>query len=244
MSQDIKLLGNSIEDDIRKANLKELLDQQEKNVEMVTDNITGLSFLNQFKRMYSGIQDYFLIKKVSKFLFELSSMSAESRVALIDKINEDPIYGQKFGTFLITALDRHDFENKSVMLARVCKYYESGYLSRTNFVRFKGIIEHMDIEDLVKLQYHGYDIVGYPQSRNDISLYQFQTLGLTSIKTSSEMINDGSLFTDGRPHDRHAVEVNLTKYGQDFILVINDYLEANAKRDKEEAEIADKHNNK
>jgi hypothetical protein len=221
MSQDINILGTSIEEDIRKKNLVKLLDQQEKNIATITDNIPGLSIFNQIKKMFTGVQDSFLIQKVYKFLFELSSMSTESRVSLIDKINDDPVYGQKFGTFLIAALDRHDFVPKSIMLARVCKYYEAEEINRSTFVRFKGIIQQMDIEDLVKLKYSYHQIFGYPDKRDDISLYQFQTMGLIQIRSGSELIVSGRIELNRV--DYNQIQVNLTKFGIVFIKVINDY---------------------
>ncbi len=225
MLQAIASLGASIEDDIKRDDLKHLLDLQEKNLETVTDNVPGLSFFNQFKKMYNGIQDFFLMKKVSRFLFEISSMSAEARIHLIDSINSDPVYGQKFGTFLIAALDRHDFEDKSIYLARVCKYYENGYLTRSKMVRFKGLIEQIDLEDLVNLKYDGLSCVGYPMHHLDIALYQFQTLGLTKVRTGGELISSGPLTLDRISFNRDRVEVDLTTFGTEFIRVINDFYE-------------------
>ena len=118
-----------------KEDLKELLiDVRDKITKEVLNQIPGLASFLSVKKIFTGVQDYFLIKKVYAFLFELSSMPLESRVTLVEKINADPIYGQQFGIFLILALDRHEFEQKAIMLARICKYYEMKVLSKSTFV--------------------------------------------------------------------------------------------------------------
>jgi hypothetical protein len=225
MGRDISLLGISIEEDIKKHDLRDLLDLREKNMETFIDNVPGLSFFNHFRKMYNGIQDYFMMKKVATFMIEISSMSAEARINLIDSINSDPVYGQKFGTFLIAALDRHDFEHKSIYLARVCKYYENGYLTKSKMVRFKGLIEQIDLEDLVNLKYNGFSGVGYPKHHLDVALYQFQALGLTRVMTGGELTSTGPLTLDRMYLNRDRVEVAITTFGTEFIQVINDFYE-------------------
>jgi len=228
MGNDIAVLGAVIEDDIKKDDLKMLLDIGEENSDTFRDNIPGLAVFNQFKKMYTGIQDYFLMKKVSKFLFEISSMSAESRVNLVENINNDPVYGQKFGTFLIAALDRHDFEGKAVYLARVCKYFENGYISKSTMIRFKGLIEQIDLQDLDNLKYNGFSGEGFPSHNNDVALYQFQALGLTRVRSGSELLSSGPLSLDRMVSRRNEVQIDITSFGTKFVQVINDFHEIRA----------------
>lgn len=225
MGNDIAVLGAVIEDDIKKNDLKTLLDIREENSDTFRDNLPGLAVFNQFKKMYTGIQDYFLMKKVSKFLFEISSMSSESRVNLVDSINNDPVYGQRFGTFLIAALDRHDFEGKAVYLARVCKYFENGYISKSTMIRFKGLIEQIDLQDLDNLKYDGFSGEGFPSHYHDVALYQFQALGLTRVRSGGELLSSGPLSLDRMVSRRNEVQIDITSFGREFVQVINDFYE-------------------
>jgi hypothetical protein len=125
-------LAVSVEADVAKDNLLEIIAEQgDKIIESFTEMMPGLSVIFKLNNAYKSVQNYFLIEKIIIFLTGLSSMTTKQRKNLIEKINNDPIHGQQFGKFLIISIDRLDFAEKSTYLARVCKFYERGDISKS-----------------------------------------------------------------------------------------------------------------
>lgn len=147
--KELESAGSAFESDAAKDNLKDIIsDLGSATLESVGENLPGIGVVFKIGKALSSIRDYELMNKALTFLYELSKMSAESREKLIKKINSDPIFGQKFGTFILTAIDRHDFKEKSAFLAVACKFYERGDMSKENFIRIKTMIELNDLIDL------------------------------------------------------------------------------------------------
>lgn len=221
-------IGVAFEADIAKEDLKEILAEQTDDlIETITGFVPGLSVFIKLRKAYKSIKDYFLISKIFRFLTDISSMSSVERNTLIGKINEDPIYEQKFGTFLITALDRLDFVDKASYLARICKFYGKGQISKSQLIRFKGFIEKIELEDLKKCSYL-YEGNGpyysFPSEFRDPPLFMFQALGIVKITHYEDDFNDFRVLESaGLGRDTTSPQKpTLTDLGEIFIAVIND----------------------
>jgi hypothetical protein len=144
--KELEEIGSALEAEIVKEDLRGIIgDLSETSIQAIGEGIPGLSMLFKFHKAFLSIKDYFLMDKVLVFLSEMSKMPTDSRKELISKINTDPIYGQKFGAFVLTALDRHDFAEKSVYLARACRLYENNSLNKEQFILIKSMIENLHL---------------------------------------------------------------------------------------------------
>lgn len=223
---DLIELGSSVEADIAKENLKELIVERADDVlELITGAAPGLSVITKLKKIYRSVNDYFLMEKIVTFLTDLSSMKTSERKNLINKLNNDPIHGQEFGKFLIVAIDRLEFVDKAVYLARACKFYEREDISQPLLTKIKGIIEKIDLADLKKLGYReDGGCFGYPNGYKSQNLYLFQSLDLVNIEHSiGEFENYNQMKALDRAKDLSRPSLpKLTDLGKILIYVIND----------------------
>lgn len=219
-------IATSVEADVAKENLKELIAERVDDIlEQITGITPGLSIVAKLGKIYSSVRDYYLIEKCVMFLSNLSSLNYDERKHLIDKINNDPIYGQKFGKFIILAIDRLEYAEKAVFLARACKFYEREDITKDLFIRLKSIIEKVELSDLNGLGYdEQFGYYGYPSRFNRPGLYQFQSLDLVVFEhTVSDFKNYESLRHLGKFSDvSKPSEPKLTKLGKLLIHITND----------------------
>lgn len=187
---ELREIGAALEADLAKENLKEMLaEQTDKLVENITGQVPGLAIVHKIAKAYRSVKDYFLMDKILRFLTDISSMDTQQRKKLVDKVDEDPIYEQKFGTFIITAIDRLDFLDKATYLANISKVYARDEISKSNYVRFKGFIEKIELEDLKKCIYYFEDdhpYYNFPENYSEPSLFLFQALGILKITNSEK----------------------------------------------------------
>jgi hypothetical protein len=219
-------LAASVEADVAKDNLKELIAEKADDVmESLTGITPGLSIVAKLAKIYHSVRDYFLMEKIVAFLTDLSSLKVSERKSLIGKLNDDPIYGQKFGKFIIIAIDRLEYIDKAIYLARACKFYERGDISKELFIKVKGIIEKVELAHLKRLGYeeeNGY--CGYPQRFNSEGLYLFQSLDLVVFEhTISDFKEYSQLKTFGMDRDvSQPKNPELTELGRILIHIIKD----------------------
>jgi len=156
--KELEQSGSALESDIVKENLKEIIfDLSQPIVETIGqaigENIPGLSIFFKGAKAVSAIRDQDLMNKVISFLNEAEQMDHIKRKKLVDKVNKDPIYGQRFGAFVLVALDRYDFAVKAKYLARALKFYERNDISKITLIRINSAIQQiqlMDLEDWTK----------------------------------------------------------------------------------------------
>ncbi|WP_342644886.1 hypothetical protein [Mucilaginibacter sp. CSA2-8R] len=219
-------MATSIEADVAKENLKELIAERADDIlEQITGMTPGLSIVAKLGKIYGSVRDYHLIEKCVAFLTNLSSLSYDERKNLVYKINNDPIYGQKFGKFIVLAIDRLEYAEKAVYLARACKFYERADISKDLFIRIKGILEKIELCDLQALSYndkHGYH--GFPSRFNFPRLYQFQSLDLVIFEhtVADFKAYESSYISGNRLGTSRPSEPKLTNLGKIIIHIIND----------------------
>jgi len=96
----------------------------------------------------AAIRDWFLLRKVAKFLQRLASVPLEERRSMADQIKEDKGYGQRIAESIVVYLDRYDHLNKAELLSRMFIAYTRGELQREEFIRLASAIDTAFIHDL------------------------------------------------------------------------------------------------
>lgn len=158
-----KDLGPSLIDSIGKPVLDEVgLDLSE----VVLDSILNDGILKDipFVRTFVGIgkfvfriYDRIFLKKVVKFLIELSNISTEEKEEFLGKLKDEK-KERELGESLILYLDRHENFKKPELLAKVFKAYIQHHLTYEQFHLLAASIDKalvQDIEILVDLVHKG-----------------------------------------------------------------------------------------
>lgn len=216
-----------MESDIVSENLKDIIaDLSDFTIQHIGQNIPIVSLVFKALKSVNAYRDLILMDKVRAFLGELNSMSKKERKRFVDKINDDPIYGQKAGTFILTALDRHDFKKKSIYLAKACKYYEKEYLTKHDFTRIKTVIERMDLASLDNIA--SIEWGHYNSNRHDDDYSSFIANGL--IKEELDIKELGNQIFPSDPYRYHpslakALKIQVTSLGELVSYVLSDQVE-------------------
>jgi hypothetical protein len=215
---DYKKIGAHFEADMLKSNLITII----AGIGDITlSYFTGvpqgtLSVIDNLLKGFSSFRDHALMEKVIYFLEDSSTATPEEREDLIKRFDADKSFEQKFAQFTLVALDRLDFPQKATFLSRVLKAYQQGTINKLEVVRFKSIVENIELEDLMKLNVR-YGGDGYPYDRSHPSLFKFQAFGLIRIRSGVELRS----FNPEYPRfDKDKIEVKLTTFGSKFIQVI------------------------
>lgn len=151
--KELEQSGAALESDIVKDNLKDIIAELSQPIldtfgKAIGENIPGLSWFFKGMKAYKAVRDQDLMNKVIAFLYEADKMDQRTRKKLVDKVNDDPIYGQKFGAFVLVALDRYDFAQKVQFLVNALKFYERGDISKHTLIRFNAAIKDLHLMDL------------------------------------------------------------------------------------------------
>jgi hypothetical protein len=214
---DYKKIGSHFEADMVKENLLSIIaGLGDITISFFTGLPQGyLSVIDNMYKSISSFRDHALMEKVLYFLDEGSTATVEEREDLIKKFDADKSFEQKFALFTLVALDRLDFPQKATFLSRILKAYQQGVINKLEVVRFKSIVENIELEDLMGLR-NSWGYEGYPRDRSHPSLFKFQAFGLIRIRSGLQM--RGTF--DPYRYDEDKVQVELTRFGSDFIKVI------------------------
>jgi len=216
---EIQKAGSNLEHDIVNDNLLDIVAEISNPIlESIGENIPVVGLFLKGIKAFNSIKDEFLMQKVGVFLNELSTMSQSERENFVNKMNDDPIFGQKAGAFIVTALDRLDFQQKAVYLARASKFFERGDINKNTFIRIKGILEGIELIDIEHWIERG---IGYhPNKEEDVGFSAFISAGvLERIFDFNHIINPGR----GKPHDlRRVLQIRLSKLGAVFFKILID----------------------
>lgn len=112
------------------------------------------------------IKDQILATKIIKFLSQISEITIEERLAMIDRLNEDDKFSGKLGTALIEILDRMESEIKPELSAKCFAAYAKDEISFTELRHMLHALERVptfevaaleefskaDIEDSLKME--------------------------------------------------------------------------------------------
>lgn len=94
------------------------------------------------------IRQQLFLKKVIKFLQELSNTTFEKRQKFVAEIEQDPRKKREFGETLILLIERADSLQKPSILGRLLKYLILGNISYEDATRLSFIVDRVYITDL------------------------------------------------------------------------------------------------
>ncbi len=184
------------------------------------DSIPFLSTANKLRNVYASIQDMLLMDKVNAFLNEFSNVSSEDRIKFSDKMESDPVYGQKTGEFIISAVDRLDFKFKSKLLARICKFYAYEHISKNELVQMKTVLENMLVTELESILEKGSAFSPDIFSSFD---YMYVSNGLAIERNSIEKARAGMEYATRSNAGLNSVKkIKASVFGRKFFAVISD----------------------
>lgn len=151
-------LGISLMETILKSDLPALINELgEIGIDTLIDDgvfkdVPIFGAITAISKTCGNIRDYYLSKKLLKFLKEISSLSAEERKMLIEKLDTDQKYASHIGERIIDLLSRLDDENKPSLIAKAFKLYAKGGLSYIQLQRINHAIERFLLCDLDELK--------------------------------------------------------------------------------------------
>ncbi len=111
--------------------------------------------LQQLYKMSLSIKDALFLKKLSYFLYSMSSVSSEERTKLIEKLEADEKYSQNVGEKILMLLERADDFLKPSIIAEAFKAYMTDKLSYDQLQRINYAVNHLQLADLEEFRgYH------------------------------------------------------------------------------------------
>ena len=138
----------------------------------------------------SKIKEGIFVKKMVKFLVELTNTDIKKRVEQIDKIENDPKYKQKVGETLIMIIDRLDHFDKASIVGKLFAAFLGQKIEYDNFQRLSFIIDKVFLGDLLLIK-------EYPLTQIDPII--LNTLGAYGLITREKEL--GKIYTMERSSD-------------------------------------------
>lgn len=136
--------------------------------EIVLDNllddglIKDIPLIGSAVKIYragKSVSEYFFLKKLLRFLYQINSTSLDERQKFVSKISESKSQKKEIGQKLIFLIDRIDNETKVDLLSECFKQFMSRKINRNTFFDLSYAIEKLkshyinDFYDIVKLKH-------------------------------------------------------------------------------------------
>jgi hypothetical protein len=99
----------------------------------------------------STVRDYFLIRKILRFLAGLSDVPKAERDSFVVKVEEDNKFGNRVAETLIMLLDRYDHINKAALMSKLFYSYGKGEIDYSDFLRLSTAVDRAFMPDLSDL---------------------------------------------------------------------------------------------
>jgi len=183
-------LGSAIEDSIELKDLRAIiLDAGEVTIDSILENdaLKSIPILGTIYNVYKtgiGIRDSILIKKILRFLKEISEIEQEDRISMIERLEHDPKFRNRVGEYTIMLLDRIDDYNKVQMVSKTFIAFCYGKINVVELLRINQVIDRIfmnDLSELKKLSTEESRII--EEDPNAISELSFISLGLAYIRS-------------------------------------------------------------
>lgn len=192
---EITNIENSLEASTAKDNLLDIIGGAadysiEKFLDM-GDGIPIVSYLTKGVKTTLAIRDYIFMEKVIEFLREVGKEPTSSRKKMIDKIQGDSEYSQKFGKVSLVAIERFDDVEKAKLLGQTARYLARDEISFSMYRRVAHIIDRLYIADILTFANTDFDRLMYLKFITDLEALGLvkSNYGLES-RYSSEEAND------------------------------------------------------
>ncbi len=150
-----------------------------------------------------GVRDYFYVRKVAKFLFQISSIPEPKREKYKQKIAENPEEISRVGITILEIIDKLNSDKKAIMVGKLFQAYLDGSISTDQLVLLAEMVERaylQDIESVVRSEVHNTENlihVGIKNPRDFLAILDRNSeLANSGIGTGTSHMRDDTGFTD------------------------------------------------
>ena len=219
-------IENSLEASTAKDNLLDIIggaaDYTIDHLLSLGDGIPIVSHFTKGLKASLAVRDFLFMEKVIEFLLTVSPEPTPNRKSMIDNIQNDDRYRQKFGKVSLIALERYDNISKAKLLGIAAKYLARDEINFEIYQRFAFTLDKMFVNDIYAFTKHdewdGYKIAG------------LESLGLIENQLTVKVNNNNSnqdprqkAYGRSLPTTNNvSVRGVETLYGQVFRLIITE----------------------
>lgn len=158
-------IENSLEASTAKDKLLDIIggaaDYSLENFLEMGDGIPIVSYLTKSVKATLAIRDFLFMEKVIEFLREVGEEPTASRQKMIDKIQENSEYSQKFGKVSLVAIERFDDSEKARLLGQAARYLARDEISFSMYRRVAHILDRLYIADILTFANTSFDKLMY-----------------------------------------------------------------------------------
>lgn len=173
------------------------------------DEIPILRSLRTIPKIYTGISNYLLTKKIIRFLTQIQTVSAEERRAFLEGMDKEK--SEEMIESLMLILEKHDDYKKSEIQGRVFKALIKKDIDTTEYNTLTYVVGMINLSTTERLiNFYRNVKPGYSPEMTSELLYYFSFLQLIKI-------NDSSIgtFGGGGPVFEH------NKLGEKFVEILS-----------------------
>ena len=131
-----------------------------------------------------SVRNQLLTTKLLRFIYQLSEISQEDRIKMVEKLNEDEKFSGRVGSFVIEILDRMESEKKPELAAQCFASYARGEISFQELRRILFALERVPSFDINELKEFSKVTIEKSAKMDEFILFGFVNAGLG--------INDGA----------------------------------------------------
>jgi hypothetical protein len=152
---DLKDYSNSLEETLKDSNIQNIsVGLAEVVLDTLIDDgiakdIPIIGTVVGLGKAVLGIKERLFLKKIIYFLSELSSIPANKRKQMIDKINSSAKFRVCVGEKLLFIIDRCEDHEKAQFIARMFAAFICQKISYEDFLRSASIIDRIMLKDLI-----------------------------------------------------------------------------------------------
>ena len=161
----------------------------------------------------SSVRDRLFLKKVSKFLFELSKINEQQRSDFREKIRDDKDFQSNVGENLILLLERHENMSKPSILAKAFGAFIKEEMCYDEFLKIAAAIDSTFINDLLNLP-------TYYENIDDINFETGERLYKSGLVNISHAI-DGIIDESKSPMGYTIAKYSKNELGNKLSFLIN-----------------------
>lgn len=120
-----------------------------------SDSLKNIPFVNTVVGIFSAIglvRDHMLANKLLGFLSQLSEISQEERIKMVERLNEDDKFSGRVGAAIIEILDRMESQKKPELAAKCFAAYTRHEISYEELRRVLLALERIPSFDIEKVK--------------------------------------------------------------------------------------------
>ncbi|MNZ31246.1 hypothetical protein D3C78_485400 [compost metagenome] len=125
-----------------------------------------------------SVRDQLFVNKLIRFMSQLSEVSQEERIAMVQKLNEDNKFSGKVGAALIEIIDRMESEKKPELSARCFAAFARGEISFEELRQILFALEKVPSFEVEKLEQFSKSTIDESLKMDESVLLSFVNAGL------------------------------------------------------------------